>query len=171
MTTGAGGRQGHPPAARRSWWPWALALLVLALDQFSKAWALQQLQPGQVSPLLPGLLQLRRVGNSGAAFSLLSGNSLGLGLVSAAVALAVAGWMVLRPPQGRWLKLAAALVLAGALGNGLDRWRSGSVVDFLELVPIQFPIFNIADVAINVAVACFLLDSWPGRQPRHPHPD
>ena len=142
-----------------------MALLVLALDQISKAWALQQLPPGRVAPLLPGLLQLRRVANSGAAFSLLSGNSLGLGLVSALVALAVAGWMLLRPPQGLWLKLASALVLAGALGNGLDRWRLGSVVDFLELVPIQFPIFNLADVAINGAVVCFLLDSWPRRHP------
>jgi len=169
--SGPGGRQGQPPAPRRSWWPWALSLGVVALDQLSKAWALQQLPPGQVSPLLPGLLQLRRVGNSGAAFSLLSGNSLGLGLVSAVVALAVAGWMVLRPPQGRWLKPAVALVLAGALGNGLDRWRSGSVVDFLELVPIQFPIFNLADVAINVAIVCFLIDSWPRRQPpRTPPP-
>ncbi|MEI8249588.1 MAG: signal peptidase II [Synechococcus sp. ELA057] len=161
-------RQNQPTPARRQRWPWLVALVVLGLDQFSKAWALQQLPAGQVAPLLPGLLQLRRVGNSGAAFSLLSGNSLGLGLVSAAVALAVAGWMLLRPPQGRWLKLAAALVLAGAIGNGLDRWRHGAVVDFLELVPIQFPIFNIADVAINVAVVCFLLDSWPRRQPPGP---
>jgi lipoprotein signal peptidase len=62
-----------------------------------------------------------------------------------------------RVPQSRELS-AFLVLLAGAAGNGLDRWRSGSVVDFLELVPIHFPIFNIADVAINLAVACFLID-------------
>jgi len=67
-------------------------------------------------------------------------------------------WIQLRPPEGLWPALASGLLLAGAAGNGLDRWRSGSVVDFLELVPIHFPIFNIADVAINLAVLCFLID-------------
>jgi len=147
----------------RRLWPWALALLVLLLDQLSKGWALIHLPAGRVAPLLPGLLQLRRVANSGAAFSLMSGNSVALGIVSATVALAVAGWLLWRPPRETLLNLAAALVLAGALGNGLDRWRLGAVIDFLELVPIHFPIFNLADVAINVAVACFLLDSWRQR--------
>ena len=49
-------------------------------------------------------------------------------------------------------------MLGGAIGNGLDRWRSGAVVDFVALVPIDFPIFNGADVAINLAVLCFAID-------------
>ena len=150
----------------RRLWPWGVALVVLLLDQLTKAWALQHLPFGRVSPLVPGLLQLRRVANSGAAFSLMTDNSLALGVVSAVVGLAVAGWLLWRPPRGFWLTLAASLVLAGALGNGLDRWRLGAVVDFLELVPIHFPIFNLADVAINVAVACFLLDAWQQRPRR-----
>ena len=52
------------------------ALVVVVLDQLSKAWASSNLQPGVVSPLLPGLLQLRLVFNTGAAFSLLTGNAL-----------------------------------------------------------------------------------------------
>lgn len=163
----------HQPASKagrcggqRRLWPWAVAVAVLLLDQLSKVWALQHLPSGQVLPLLPGLLQLRRVANTGAAFSLLTGNSLALGAVSAAVGLAVAGWLLWRPPRGLWLTLAGALVLAGAIGNGLDRWHLGAVVDFLELVPIHFPIFNLADVAINAAVACFLLDAWQQRPRR-----
>lgn len=153
-------------AGRRRLWPWAVALAVLLLDQLSKLWALQHLPTGRIEPFLPGLLQLRRVANSGAAFSLMTGNSLALGVVSAVVSLAVAGWLLWRPPRGLWLTLAASLVLAGALGNGLDRWRLGAVVDFLELVPIHFPIFNLADVAINAAVACFLFDAWQQRPRR-----
>ena len=150
----------------RRLWPWLVALVVLLLDQLTKALALQHLPFGRVAPFVPGLLQLRRVANSGAAFSLMTGNSLALGVVSAMVALAVAGWLLWRPPRGFWLTLAVSLVLAGALGNGLDRWRLGAVVDFLELVPIHFPIFNLADVAINAAVACFLLDAWQQRPHR-----
>lgn len=151
---------------QRRLWPWIVALAGLLLDQLSKAWAVQQLAFGEVQPFLPGLLQLRRVANSGAAFSLMSGNSLALGVVSAVASLAVAGWLFWRPPRGVWLNLAVALVLAGALGNGVDRWRLGAVVDFLELVPIHFPIFNLADVAINAAVVCFLLDAWQQRPRR-----
>lgn len=150
----AGARQ-----VSRSAWPWLLAAAVLLLDQLSKAWALAALAPGRIEPLIPGLLRLQRVANSGAAFSLLSGNGSILGLVSAAVALAVAIWLLRRPPRSRWLRLALALVLAGALGNGIDRWRFGWVIDFLELMPIHFPIFNLADVAINAAVLCFLIDA------------
>jgi signal peptidase II len=153
------------PMAAPARWPWLVTLVVLLLDQLSKAWALAALAPGQIQPFLPGLLQLQRVANSGAAFSLLSGNAALLGLVSGLVSLVVAVWLWRRPPRGQWPTLGLALVLAGALGNGIDRWRLGFVIDFLELVPIHFPIFNLADVAINVAVLCFLIDLWPQRAP------
>jgi signal peptidase II len=53
------------------------------------------------------------------------------------------------------------------VGNGIDRLRVGSVVDFLEFVPIQFPVFNGADVAINLAVLCLLIDVAQRRDSRH----
>jgi len=135
-----------------------LALVVVILDQASKVWAAGDLPSGVVRPFLPGVLQLRRVANTGAAFSLLSGNTALLGLVSALAAVGVTAWLVLRPPTGPWLSLGAGFLLGGTLGNGIDRWRLGWVVDFLEFVPIHFPIFNLADVAINLAVLCFLID-------------
>ena len=58
----------------------------------------------------------------------------------------------------RWQALGVGLLLGGAIGNGLDRWRLGTVVDFLEFVPFQFPIFNLADAAINLAVAALAID-------------
>ena len=57
-----------------------------------------------------------------------------------------------------WQWLGAGLLLGGAIGNGLDRWRLGTVVDFLAFMPVRFPIFNGADVAINLAVICFAFD-------------
>ncbi|MCS5700700.1 signal peptidase II [Cyanobium sp. FGCU-52] len=154
----ATGKRRRPALRFRRLQAWLLALVVVIVDQASKLWAMDHLASGVVQPFLPGLLQLRRVANTGAAFSLLSGNTALLGLVSALAALGVTAWLVLRPPTGLWLSLGAGFLLGGTLGNGLDRWRLGWVVDFLEFVPIHFPIFNLADVAINLAVLCFLID-------------
>ncbi len=142
--------------------------ITLMLDQVSKAWALDHLASDTIRPLLPGLLQLQRVSNTGAAFSLFTGASIQLGLVSALTCFGLLVWILWRPPVGPWSSLAPGLLLGGALGNGIDRWRYGAVVDFLEFVPIHFPIFNLADVAINLAVACFLIDLLRPHADRHP---
>ena len=131
----------------------------MVLDQFSKMLMVHWLPLGQVQPFLPGLLQWRRVENTGAAFSLFHGGVVWLGLISLLVSLGLVLWLLKRPPRRRLSAVAYGLVLAGALGNGLDRWFRGAVVDWIELVPIDFPVFNLADVAINVAVALILLDA------------
>ncbi|MFN9548110.1 MAG: signal peptidase II [Cyanobacteriota bacterium] len=147
-----------------------MALLVVGLDQWSKHWAVHHLAAGHGQPLWPGLLDLRLVRNSGAAFSLFTGQPHGLGLVSLVVSVAVLLWVLRRPPRGVWESLAFGFLLGGALGNGLDRWRLGAVVDFLAIVPIAFPVFNLADVAINLAVLCFFLHLSPWRRsPEEPH--
>lgn len=142
---------------------WSVAAVVVVLDQLSKAWATAVLQDGLAEPLLPGLLRLRLVFNTGAAFSLLTGAAVWLGVVSLAVALLLVVWIQRHPEMPRWQWLGIGSLLGGAVGNGLDRWRLGGVIDFLELVPVQFPVFNLADVAINVAVVCLILDLWEGR--------
>lgn len=134
-----------------------LATMLVLFDQLSKAWALGHLPAGEGHPFLPGLLQLRRVSNTGAAWSLLSGNPQLLGWISLLVSLGLVLWILREPPTDRWQALAFGFLLGGAAGNGLDRWRLGAVVDFLEFMPISFPIFNIADIAINLAVACFAI--------------
>jgi len=106
---------------------------------------------------VPGLLNLQLVSNTGAAFSLFTGAPKLLGLVSLVVSAAVLFWILRQPLTGPWQSLGFGFLLGGAVGNGLDRWRIGAVVDFLALVPIQFPVFNLADVAINLAVLCFLV--------------
>jgi len=149
---------GHGPGPnRRKLLTFLLATLLLLADQLSKAWALGRLPAGVVQPFLPGLLQLRRVSNTGAAWSLFSGNPQLLGWISLLVSLGLVLWILREPPTDRWQALAFGFLLGGAAGNGLDRWRLSSVVDFLEFMPISFPIFNIADIAINLAVACFAL--------------
>ena len=137
---------------------YGIGALVVLLDQLSKAWALthQPLRAGQ--PLLPGLLDLQLTFNTGAAFSLFSGSTRALALVSLVVTAALVYWVEQQRQLSLWRSWAVGLLLGGAIGNGADRWRLGAVVDFLALVPIQFPVFNLADVAINAAVVCILIE-------------
>jgi signal peptidase II len=132
--------------------------LVLLLDQLSKSLAVANLPLGGSAPLLPGLLSLQLVQNTGAAFSLFTGNPQLLGLVSLLVSIGIAVWIQRQEQLTLTRSLGVGLLLGGALGNGLDRWRLGYVVDFLALVPVSFPVFNLADVAINLAVLCFAIE-------------
>ena len=146
------------------------ALVVVVSDQLSKLWALQTLGGRGVAPLVPGLLQQRLVFNTGAAFSMFEGNALGLGLVSAAVTVGLVLWIQTSGGLSRWQSLGLGLLLGGAIGNGLDRWRLGRVVDFLEFIPIQFPVFNLADTAINLAVLCLVIDLLRRQDGRNDRP-
>lgn len=148
--------RGRPQDSRRL--AWTIAIAVVVLDQASKAWVVSNLEPGRSYPFLPGLFALRRLLNSGAAFSLFSESTALLAWMSLIVSLGVAIWISRLQRPGLWRTLGAALVLGGALGNGLDRWRLGAVVDFLAFLPFDFPVFNVADVAINLAVLCLTID-------------
>ena len=141
----------------------ALSVFMVVLDQLSKHWARNTLVQGEAIPFVPGLLQLTLVHNTGAAFSLFRDSSTLLGGLSLVVAIGVSVWVWREPRRGLWMGLALGFLLGGTIGNGIDRWRLGHVTDFLELVPIQFPIFNWADIAINLAVLCFAIDAFGNR--------
>lgn len=135
-----------------------LALLIVLLDQVSKAWVLASLPEGVTRRWLPGLMDLQLVFNRGAAFSLFTQAQTLLALISAIVTLVLLGWVWRQQGLNGAQTLTVGLLLGGTIGNGIDRWRMGAVVDFLRLVPFEFPVFNVADVAINLAVACFVVD-------------
>ena len=140
-----------------------IALVIVVVDQVSKGVASSVLQDGNTLPLLPHLISLQLVHNTGAAFSVLRGSTALLGLLSLGVGIGLILWIWRQRVLPFWQALASAALLGGTLGNGLDRWRLGYVVDFVALEPIDFPIFNGADVAINLAVLCFGIDLWTRR--------
>ena len=142
----------------------SIAAAIVLIDQLSKAAISAFLVDGKTMTAIPGILSLQLVHNSGAAFSLFSRSTELLGLLSLLVSVGILVWIGRQRAIPLWQGLATACLLGGTLGNGLDRWRLGYVVDFLELVPINFPIFNGADIAINFAVLFFGLDLWLNRQ-------
>lgn len=128
-----------------------LVIAVLAADRLTKLAAARL--PGAVT-LVPGLLGLRFTGNTGAAFSMLSGNPRLLGLFSLAVILAgLLAYRRLRP--GGLKETAAGLMLGGAAGNMFDRLFAGAVPDMIEVLAFRFAVFNLADVFL--VIGCVLM--------------
>ena len=131
-----------------------IAALALVLDQLTKLWA-RGLGDARLV-LIPGVVGLRYAENTGMAFSLLSGRPWLLGVLSAA--LIARGALALRHYRlGALPSVAAMLMLGGAAGNMLDRLLRGYVVDMVETLFINFPIFNLADACLTVG--CVLM-AW-----------
>ncbi len=142
------------------WWS---ALLCLALDRLTKAWVVATYEliiPPQTTPIVPGIFHITYVTNSGAAFSLFANGSGWLRWLSLIVSLVLIAWAIWGPRLNRWQQVGYGCLLGGALGNGIDRFLTGEVVDFLDLRWIQFPVFNVADIAINVGIICLLWSAW-----------
>ena len=145
-----------------------IAAATVGIDQISKTLVTELLIDGRTMTAIPGLLELQLVYNTGAAFSLFRGSVAALALLSLAVSIGLLIWLARQRALPLWQGLALAFLLGGTIGNGIDRWRLGHVIDFLALVPVRFPVFNPADVAINLAVVCFLLDAWLSSRPNRP---
>lgn len=106
--------------------------------------------------LIPGILALTKLHNNGAAWSFMEGKLWFFYLVTA-FAIAVISYAYWKMRGHKFLNSALALIFAGTLGNFVDRVRQGFVVDMFDLKFINFPIFNIADVALTVGVLCLFV--------------
>ena len=133
----------------------AAIAVIVALDQWSKYWAIHVLKEAVVLPGVPGVFQVFYVENRGAAFSIMQNKQLTLILVTAAV-LAFAGLALYKRwithPLGKW---SLFLIVGGAIGNLIDRIRLGYVVDMIDLTFMRFAVFNVADCFVTVGTILF----------------
>jgi signal peptidase II len=138
---------------------WVAAAVGLILDQLSKFAIVHSFQLGETLPLIPGIFHFTYVTNKGAAFSLFSEQGEWLRWLSLVVSagLILLAW---RSRMNRWEQVGYGCVLAGALGNGIDRFTAGEVVDFLDFRLIHFAVFNLADVFINIGIFCLLVAAF-----------
>ena len=133
-----------------------LGAALLGADQWVKAWVVGHLQVGETTSLFPGFLELMRVPNYGAAWSSFSGARWLLIALTAAGMCAIA-WLlvkIVRHPLGQW---SLAIILGGGIGNLIDRVRLGYVVDMLDTMFMDFPVFNVADVFVVCGTVCALI--------------
>lgn len=143
----------------------ALVLMTIALllDQWSKGAALYYLGDALV-PVVDGFFNLRLAWNRGVSFSMLGSIPhaelpIWLGVMAFSVAVIFTIW--LSRAHGWCLTSGLGLMIGGALGNGIDRFRHGAVVDFLDFYydKWHWPTFNVADIAICIGVVLILLDA------------
>ncbi|MEA5605313.1 signal peptidase II [Nostoc sp. UHCC 0252] len=139
---------------------WIAAFIAFFLDQITKYWVVQTFSLGQTLPLLNGIFHFTYVTNTGAAFSLLSGKVEWLRWLSLGVSLVLIGLALFGPTLNLWDQLGYGLILGGAMGNGIDRFVLGHVVDFLDFRLISFPVFNVADSFISIGIVCLLIASF-----------
>jgi signal peptidase II len=140
--------------------PVAIAAGVVLIDQLTKHWAVTTLGDGQTIQVF-WTLQFNLAFNNGMAFS----QGRGLGPLIAIVATGVIVWLLisLRTESSRISAIGMGLLIGGAAGNLIDRlfrgdaWLRGGVVDFIDFQ--WFPIFNVADIAVNVGAALLILSS------------
>jgi len=154
----------------RPWHWFALATLVVAVDQATKAAVLTSFSPGERLSLAP-FFNLVLVYNKGAAFSFLAqaaGWQKPLLVAFALGAAAIVSVLILRRPGEKLLGTGLAFILGGALGNVIDRLRFGQVVDFLDLhaAGYHWPAFNVADSAITIGAMLLILEGFMHRERR-----
>lgn len=138
-------------------------LCVLAADMLCKDIAKRNLVQGESQNFIPGILRFTLTGNTGIAFGIGSGHAQVATIVGTIIFAAIVFWIITKEksaePLSRLELSGAGCILGGALGNILDRTLNGHVTDFLEFAFISFPVFNVADVMIDVGAGLIIIAS------------
>ncbi|MFN6200884.1 MAG: signal peptidase II [Acidobacteriota bacterium] len=141
-----------------------ISLLILVLDQATKHWATISLRPVVLMEILPGFLRFTYATNRGVAFSLFADSEMDIRYILAGISLLAAIFVLLYqwrvPVRMVRLNLALSLMLAGIVGNLIDRVRLGEVIDFIDLHwqdKYTWPTFNVADAAICIGAGLLAL--------------
>ncbi len=140
---------------------WLIAIVGIIFDQITKYLVVQNFATiGDTLPLWQDVFHFTYVINTGAAFSFFRGHVEILRWISLIVSLILIIFVWYTPRLSLLEQLGYGFILSGAIGNGIDRFLFGYVVDFLDFRLINFPIFNLADVAINIGVILLLIASF-----------
>ncbi len=137
-----------------------LAALLLAFDQFTKHLAVVRLKGKEAYVLIDGVLELDYLENRGAAFGMLQNQKFFLVAVGIVFLTIICFFLFRLPEEKKYfaIHILASMIIAGGLGNMIDRIRLDYVVDFISFVLIDYPIFNVADIYVVVAtIAVFIL--------------
>ena len=135
---------------KKNGWPWWIAAAVLIADRVTKMLAGNIPEEGSV--LIPGVVGLKYTQNTGAAFSMLSGHPWLLGVLSLAVIIVF--FFLLRGKKAApMMRTGLMMMLGGAAGNMIDRFATGYVPDMINMLFVDFAIFNVADMFLCIGCA------------------
>lgn len=150
-----------------------LSITIAILDQFTKHLIRSHMTIGDMITVIPGFFSITYIRNTGAAWGMMSGlNSLliGLSIIMLAILIIFRSSFI---TDTLIHKIAAGLMIAGIVGNLIDRMRLGYVVDFLHFYigKYQFPSFNVADSAICIGVALYIFSQFLEQKTVNQHSD
>lgn len=134
-----------------------ISALLVGLDQWSKYLTVQNISLGETKEFIPGFLSLTHLRNTGAAWSLLEGKMIFFYVITVFVSVVIIYLLIKNYKKSIWYSVGLSFVLAGAIGNFIDRVRLGYVVDMLQTDFMNFPIFNVADSTLVVGVICIFI--------------
>ncbi|MCS7198003.1 MAG: signal peptidase II [Candidatus Bipolaricaulota bacterium] len=131
---------------------------IVVIDQASKTLALRVLEPGRPLELIEGIFRFTLTSNAGGAFGLFQDLGGVITVLAVLVSLGILGLLLWGPPQPRSLTAGLICIAGGALGNLIDRFLHGAVIDFLELRwgHFSWPVFNLADTVIVLGTGLVL---------------
>lgn len=138
-------------------WQILLAVLIIVADRATKHWIMAGCSVGERFGGIPFVADFVYVKNTGAAFSVLSDNTVLLSVISVVFLIALVIYKIVKKPEGFLHNLALVLFFSGALGNAVDRIAYKFVVDFIDIKWFDFPVFNIADIAIVLGAVSAIL--------------
>ncbi|MCR5097577.1 MAG: signal peptidase II [Lachnospiraceae bacterium] len=136
-----------------------LIVILTIIDRLTKIWAAKTLSQGFDIVLIPRVLELHYIENTGAAFSILTGKIIFFLIITVIMCVFIVAVMLKTPAESRFDPFFYCLVflLSGALGNFYDRLFYNYVVDFIYFVLINFPVFNVADIYVTLSMACLVV--------------
>ena len=134
-----------------------IILLLIALDQLVKSYIVWQIPLGEVRSWIPNFVSLTYLQNRGAAFSMLQDQQWLFAIITLVVMVGAIWYLHKHMEDSLWMVLGLTLIIAGGLGNFIDRISQGFVVDMFLLDFINFAIFNVADSYLTVGVIILLI--------------
>lgn len=134
-------------------------ILLLAVDQLIKWWTVSTLALHTGQRVIDGIFSFYYLQNNGAAWGILSGNMILFYAITLVFVIGFAYWFH-KEKRDKWEWVMYSLLMAGALGNFIDRLRLGYVIDMFRFDFIQFPVFNFADVCLTVGVCLLLISGF-----------
>ena len=143
---------------KQSLLPWSLLLSVglIIVDQIVKHWVTSNIPLNGSRTFIPGLLDLDNLHNTGAAWSMLEGRQWFFAVVTV-TAIIVVAYLMWKNRRSAWMMTGLSLIMAGAVGNFIDRLSQRYVVDMFALKNVNFPVFNVADACLTVGVFIMLI--------------
>ncbi|MDO4841202.1 MAG: signal peptidase II [Phoenicibacter congonensis] len=137
----------------------AIVAIVMIIDQWTKSLANVHEVGDVYATLIPGVLQLTLVHNTGAAWGMFGDWTNGFIVVALIVCILLFCFVFLNSNNiNKLMVVSCALLFAGGLGNAVDRFMNGYVVDMIEAIFIDYPVFNVADCAITIGVALLIIN-------------